>query len=290
MPEARNRNARKKQLYDLLLGTTALHRATGFHATSEDEAEAIKSLIPGARVTVIPNGVVVPAREESTRPAGVPQSNARYLLYMGRLHPYKQIEKIIHGFAKGTAFGGRPERGDVQGVSERVHLHPKAEVDIEHEPELWIAGDGEEDYKIALGTSARDAGVMNRVRFLGHIDGVDKSWVLAHAVAVIQAPKAENFGLVVAEALAHASPCIVGASLPWGGLRTEDCGLWVDDSPVALASAIEHFMALPEARRRAMGERGRAWMVRDFSWESVSKKTLALYEQVVQESTRGVAW
>jgi glycosyltransferase involved in cell wall biosynthesis len=87
----------------------------------------------------------------------------------------------------------------------------------------------------------------------------------------------------VAEALAHGTPALVGKGLPWEGLNREGCGYWVDDSEEALAGGIRRLMALSPEQRRAMGERGRAWMRREFSWDSVARRMLALYEALVEE-------
>lgn len=42
--------------------------------------------------------------------------------------------------------------------------------------------------------------------------------------------------------------------------------------------ALRHMMLLTDDERRLMGKRGRAWMVRDFSWASVAQRLQHCYD------------
>jgi glycosyltransferase involved in cell wall biosynthesis len=97
-------------------------------------------------------------------------------------------------------------------------------------------------------------------------------------VALVPSYK-ENFGIVVAESLAHGIPVIASRGTPWGGLEQKGCGLWVENDPETLASAIRRISTMP---MRTMGLRGREWMRRDFSWRSVANQMLDLYRESVR--------
>ena len=101
--EARGSKGLKKRLFDRLVQVRALSRVSAFHATSEEEARALRELVRGARVAVIPNGVEVPEALPVQEPEEGP-----YGLYLGRLHPYKRVERIITAFARAAGHSARP--------------------------------------------------------------------------------------------------------------------------------------------------------------------------------------
>ena len=247
MPVALVLDEQKKQRFLAVVDRLGFARVT-FHATAEDEAEVVRRRYPGARVVVIPNGIEVPAASE--RPAERPEERP-YLLYLGRLHPYKQIEGILDAFA-------------------RAEL-PAAAC-------LVLAGDGEPDYRRALEAHAAGLGLSERARFVGGVEGPTKAAWLAHAAGVVLASRSENFGVAVAEGLAHGTPAVVTHTAPWQGLETHQCGFWVPPDPTALAAGFTRLLALPPEERAVMGERGRAWMAREFSWQGVTAAMLREYE------------
>ena len=78
--------------------------------------------------------------------------------------------------------------------------------------------------------------------------------------------KSENFGLAVAEALAHSRPAITTRGAPaWEELPARACGWFTDVSAEALRAALEEAASLPPGRLAAMGAAGREWMEKDFS-------------------------
>ena len=274
VPRARGTKVAKKRLYEMLFGQKAFRRVAAFHATSDGEASAVRELVPGARVAVIPNGVEVPGVLPERDPGSAP-----FALYLGRLHPYKRVERIISAFARATHEEGLEGRGKREKGKANRHL--EEDPTVVGPWSLIVAGEGEASYRRGLERVAAEAGLGGRVRFAGKVSGEEKARLLAGAAFVVQAPNPENFGNVVAEALAHGTPALVGRGLPWQGLAGEGCGFWVDDSEEALAAGMRRLVALLFEERRAMGERGRAWMRREFSWDSVARRMLALYEELV---------
>jgi glycosyltransferase involved in cell wall biosynthesis len=84
--------------------------------------------------------------------------------------------------------------------------------------------------------------------------------------------------MVVAEALAHQVPVIASRGTPWQRLTDMQCGLWVDNTPEALAEAVKRIAAMP---LHSMGDRGRLWMQREFSWDQVAVEMRELYADLV---------
>jgi glycosyltransferase involved in cell wall biosynthesis len=96
----------------------------------------------------------------------------------------------------------------------------------------------------------------------------------------------DNFALTVAEALAACVPVIATKGAPWKGLAEQGCGWWVDHGVESLATALSDVFATPRERLTAMGERGRSWMQRDFSWERVGLDMLRVYHWLIHGGVR----
>ena len=90
----------------------------------------------------------------------------------------------------------------------------------------------------------------------------------------------ENFGVVVAEALAAGVPVITTRGAPWADLETHGCGWWIETGVAPLVLALREALALSDDERRAMGERGLAY-VRRYDWDVIAAETLALYRWVL---------
>ena len=91
----------------------------------------------------------------------------------------------------------------------------------------------------------------------------------------------ENFGLVVAEALACCVPVITTKGTPWAELQQHKCGWWVDNGIEPLARALNEAIKLPQETRQAMGQRGCQLVEQNYSWGKIGKEMLSVYEWVL---------
>ncbi|MEO7327389.1 MAG: glycosyltransferase [Minicystis sp.] len=217
------------------------------HCTSDDEQAQSAGRFPGAESMVIPNGVPLP---ETLIEHG--SADHLRLLYLGRLHPIKGIDLLIQACA-----------------ALQTSALPFS---------LIIAGEGDPAYTETLRALIRDHALGERITLVGAVKGEAKARLFAGADLLIAPSHTENFGIVIAEALAHALPVIAGRGTPWRGLEAQGAGLWVDNDPASLARAITRAHAMPLAE---MGARGRAWVARDFSWERVARDMIAAYARVI---------
>ena len=215
------------------------------HATSADEAEQSSARFPGLRTVIVPNGV------ELARHIRRKESGGEFrITYLGRLHPIKGIENLIDACKL------------LQGDAEPWHLK--------------IAGAGESDYAKILSAKAASVQPRGRIEFLGEVEGAAKEDLFASSDVVVAPSYVENFGMVIAEALAHEVPVIAGRGTPWEGLNANRCGLWVENAPESLAASIRQIREMP---LQEMGRRGRIWMEREFSWQAVSRQMLAGFQE-----------
>lgn len=219
------------------------------HVTSEDEAVQSVKRLPGVATAIVPNGIQVP---ESV--GHVARGDKLRIVYIGRLDPIKGIENLLSAC---RSLGC-------------LHL----------DYSLTIAGDGAAPYVAKLRSEIKRSNLSGRVAMIGNVEGEAKRDLFAHADVVVVPSHMENFGMVVAEALAHAVPVIASRGTPWQRVEEVGCGLWVDNDPESLASALTAAQVMP---LRRMGECGREWMRREFTWASVAANMLGLYRQLVED-------
>lgn len=149
-----------------------------------------------------------------------------------------------------------------------------------------IAGgaiDGLEAYEAELKDRARAAGLADVLHFAGWRYGPDVMPDVYRALDVFVLPsrEAEPFGLVVLEAMACARPVVATAhGGPVDIVQDGTTGLLVEPrSSEAMAGAVVALLADP-ARRRAMGEAGRARVIEHFGIDRTVTRVQALYDEL----------
>jgi glycosyltransferase involved in cell wall biosynthesis len=118
------------------------------------------------------------------------------------------------------------------------------------------------------------------------VEGEAKTKLYRQADLFILPTFSESFGVVVAEALACGVPVITTKGAPWEGLLTHRCGWWIDIGVEPLATALRAATALSDEERREMGERGRRYVEREFSWPSIAEQMLAVYRWVLEQGDK----
>jgi glycosyltransferase involved in cell wall biosynthesis len=231
---------RLKDAWDAMCGAIQ-PKNTVLHVTSDEEAAESVARYPGLRTAIIPNGVHVPP-VLSRKPA----DGTLRLMFLGRLHPKKGIENLLEAASM---------LGDIRWS-------------------LAIAGKGDPEYTASLRRRIDDLGISDRVTMLGEVLGADKQAALENSDLAVFPSYTENFGLVIAEALAHGVPVIASTATPWSEVEARGCGLWVANDPATVKEAILRIARMP---MQEMGMRGREWMMIQYSWDRAAAATAALY-------------
>jgi glycosyltransferase involved in cell wall biosynthesis len=229
-----------------------LAAAAAIHVTAEVEGMELRELqLPARHIACIPNGVDWP-RTHAPLAAG-PYSGLpeRYVLFLSRINWKKGLDRLV------TAWQWIPEMP------------------------LIIAGNDDEGYQPQLEELARASGVADRVIFLGPVRDEHK-WALYERAQLFVLPSySENFGNVVAEAMAMACPVVLTAEVGIAPLvEAAGAGRIVDGKPEKLAAAIRELLADPR-RREEMGRRGAEAAKAQLSWDFVVAAVETLYLQVL---------
>jgi glycosyltransferase involved in cell wall biosynthesis len=98
----------------------------------------------------------------------------------------------------------------------------------------------------------------------------------------------EPFGIVAIEAMSMAKPVVVGAS-GVSGMREivistgqDQCGFHVNpNDPIDIAWGIINSVQDPQ-RKLQLGQNGRKRVLQEFTWDEIAKKTLKLYNELLE--------
>lgn len=235
-------HAWKKRLAWWLYQRRDLQHVTAFHATADMEAESIRRLGFRQPIIVLPNGVALPA--PGAHGSGVAASATREALFLSRIHPKKGIDMLIDAWGRLRPAGWR----------------------------LTIAGNDEDGHAAVVERRIREAGLGESVRFVGPAYGADKERLFRGAHLFVLPSHSENFGIVVAEALAYGMPVLTTTGTPWAELVSRRCGWHVDPSPDAIADALWQAVTLPAAELAAMGAAGRELVAERYQWDAIARE------------------
>jgi poly(glycerol-phosphate) alpha-glucosyltransferase len=243
-------NARgKKQIAAALYENQHLREAACLRALSQAEAESIRNYGLGNPICIIPNGMDLPDLHQSNAKN---QAERKTLLYLGRLHPKKNLANLIRAWNQTLNAERRTRNHWVLAIAG------------------WDQGGYERELKdVAAGTS---------VVFLGPQFGTDKSECYRTCDAFILPSLSEGLPMTVLEAWAYAKPVLMTpeCNLPEG--FDANAALRIGTSPEQIAIGLKQLVRMSNDDRSAMGTRGRTLVATKFSWPGIGEKMRAVYD------------
>jgi glycosyltransferase involved in cell wall biosynthesis len=244
--------AGKKRAAWHLYQKLVFNQASLFHATAPAGADDLRALGMTRPIAVVPNGVDMP----DARPEGEATDGKR-ALFLSRLHPKKGLPMLLDAWA-----AVRPEGWTLE-----------------------LVGPSEDGHRAELESQAGELGLNGEVVFAGPVDDADKWKKYAAADLFVLPSHSENFGIVVAEALAAGVPVLTTTGTPWSVLEERNCGWWVDPQEDATAKALADATQRSEEERLAMGQRGRGLVEDRYSWSGVGERMLSTYHWAVDDES-----
>lgn len=233
-----------------LLEKSNLRSASLLHATSEMELRSIRRAGLRNAVAVIPNGVSVPDLS-SLR---VPKSERPRAVALGRIHPVKGLDRLLEAWSE---------------------IRPRSW-------ELVIAGPDEGGHLLELDSSRARLHLEDSVTFCGPVRGEAKRELLASADLLVAPSHSENFGIAIAEGLAHGLPVLTTQGTPWAILEAAEAGWWVENSVEAISEGLALATSKSRTDLHEMGSRGRDLMEAQFSWRTVGDRFRDSYRWVLE--------
>ena len=248
----------KKRLAGWAFENQHLARASCLHALCDSEVESMRKYGLRNSVCVIPNGVDIndgPVSELSFELKRL-INNRKVLLFIGRIHPKKGLSDLIAAWAQLQVSQSRC-------VEDWVVI---------------VAGWDQVNHKLELQCQIDSSGLTSSIHLIGPAFGELKLALLRAASAFVLPSKSEGLPMSVLEAWAQRLPVAMttACNLQIGFDRA--AGVKLGESVSDIANGIEELLMLSEDEMSSMGMRGRRLVEERFSWNTVAKSFLEVYE------------
>lgn len=239
-----------------LYGRRLSRGCRAIHATASNEREAIRATGLGSDIAIIPIGIDI-SEFTNLPPKQIfdkyfPMlSKYRILLFMSRIHPKKGLINLAHTWGKLA-----PQFSDWH---------------------LLIAGPDYNNHWSEVETVLKSYPIEGRYTFAGHLSGEARLAVYNAADLFVLPTYSENFGIVVAEALAARAPVITTDQTPWEDVERYRCGWIIRPQRSDVFEILAKALSLDKSVLDEMGERGQSFIKEKYSWQSVAIKMKRLY-------------
>jgi glycosyltransferase involved in cell wall biosynthesis len=227
--------------------------------------------IPEEKITVAYNGV-----DACFRPAGskagsrelgagsslsdpaphAPRPTPPYILYVGNLHPRKNLARLLEAFVLLKKDGRFPHVLKIAGQK------------------AWLYGD--------IFKTVRRHGLEKHVEFTGYVGREDLVRLYQNADVLAYPSLYEGFGLPVLEAMASGCPAVCSATTALPEVAGAACRQVDPGAPESIAAGLGEVLASEEQRKR-MREDGLARAAR-FTWRACAEGTLEAYRKALGQS------
>lgn len=241
-----------KQLYWLVGEGRVLRDAQAVFFTSEEERVRARGVFLGFSYTerVVQYGTADPRGDADSEKAAFFATfphleGRRFLIFLSRIHPKKGCDLLIEAFAE---------------VAKGTDL------------DLVMAGPDQVGWASELKKTAARLGIEKRIHWTGMLKGSQKWGGLRSADAMILPSHQENFGVVVAEAMACSTPVLISDKVNiWREVKGSGGGLVESDTLDGTKTLIQRFLERTPEDHEGMRIAARQEFLRSFDIEAVAQ-------------------
>ena len=241
-----------KQIFNTLVGTRLIRNAHAHIAIAKNEFAHYEAYgVPRSSVTHVPNGITPLERNSSTRDirAQLKLSEAPYILYLGRLNPIKGPDLLIEAFGL---------------IKDQFPKH-----------QLVLAGP-DEGLQATLTLRSQALGISNRVHFVGHIGGAEKSELYSQADLMVIPSRQEAMSIVVLEAGLASTPVVLTDQCGLNELQDLRAATVVQVSAQQIAQGMQVALSNRETALKG-ATKLKQYITEHFLWETIATKLEALF-------------
>jgi glycosyltransferase involved in cell wall biosynthesis len=184
----------------------------------------------------------------------------RLLLFLSRIHPKKGVDLLIEAFA--------------------------AVADADPRLQLVIAGPDQVGWQASLQQRAAELGIAERLTWPGMLSG-ELKWGAFRCAELFCLPShQENFGIVVAEALACGLPVAIAEPVNISAeVATARAGLVHADTVAGTTAALRQWLVLAAMEKEQMGLRAEQLFRERFDFASVARKLLPVLSEGISTNS-----
>lgn len=183
----------------------------------------------------------------------------RFLLFLSRIHPKKGCDLLVEAFARVA--------NDNSGL------------------DLVMAGPDQIGWQKELKMQAERLQIADRIHWPGMLAGDVKWGALRACDAFVLPSHSENFGIVVAEAMASGKPVLITNKVNvWRDIKSCGGGLVADDNIEGIWMMLKSFLGLSTDEVNEMGTRARAGYLDSFGVRSFVGRQMDFFSKVTSEA------
>lgn len=253
---ALNTSKTKKLIAEKTFERRHLIGASCFHALNKSEVNSLRNYALDGPIATIPNGVSLPAsvgQFGTFKKMTNLDNEKKKLLFLGRLHPKKNVDGLLHGVARMI------ESGQFENWS------------------LTVAGWGENGHDLELKQLAKTLQLDNKVSFSGPLLGHQKDAAYRNASAFVLPSFSEGLPMAVLEAWSYALPVAMttACNLPLG--FTMGAAQKIETDHTEMARSLGEFLSLDLEKLNSIGKKGNLLVKNHYSWPRIACQFMEVY-------------
>jgi len=249
-----------KKLYNFLIGKNIIRNADGLIAITAGEIPHFKAYgVNPEKITVIPNGIS--QRDFQTESdleflnkhglSGIP-----FILCVASLKQIKGPDLLLQAFC------------NAMEALKPYHL-------------VFVGPDA--GMLAELKDMVKRYNASGRVHFLGYLGGVDKSKIYYASKLLVIPSRQEAMSIVVLEAGITNTPVLLTDQCGFSDIAGIEGGKVVPATVEGLQNGLIEILSDPE-KLKSMGKNLNAFTCRHFTWDSIIKKHLSLYNRILAKN------
>lgn len=235
----------KKRLSLFLFERSNLNSADCLHALCEQEYNDIRQIAPYTPIAIIPNGIYLPVIPVVNRPC-----EGKTLLFLGRIHKKKGLTHLIKAWNMIDSFDWK----------------------------LIIIGPNEDNHRAELEKLISQFDLFDSIIIEDPKFGEEKLSSFCNADAFILPSFSEGLPMTILEAWSYGLPVLMTPQCNLVEGFEVNAGIRIETNPESISIGLSKLFSMSDNERKKMGKNGFDLVKSKYTWDSVAKQMIELYD------------